>query len=173
MADVPSLTRRELLRGAAATAIAVPLGTIALTSCSREPSPAEVLAGRLVPLASAAAASATAARALTTAEPRHAAALTEVAGIRDRHARLLREEVTRLHPASAALIAAPGSTSAARPAATSAAPAPQATGLDALRAGLTADAAAARAVATTTSGFQAGLTASVSASITSLAGLLS
>lgn len=179
IAVVPSLTRRALLRGVAVSAIAVPLGTAALTSCSTEPSAEEVLAGRLVPLAIAATASADDARRLGAAEPGRVAALNEIAIIRDEHARLLRDEITRLHPASVALITTPS----ASPAVGSATPGsatpgtstparPQPAGLAEFRAGLTTDAVAARQVATTASGFQAGLTASICASIASLPGVL-
>lgn len=160
MADVPSLSRRALLRGAAATAVAVPLGAGALAACSSEPSPEEVLAGRLAPLAGAATASAAAARELATSQPRQAAALNEIAVIRAQHAVLLREEILRLHPASESLITSP-----------SASPAPPGGSVDALRKSLADDAAAARTVAISANGFQAGLTASIAASVASLQGL--
>jgi len=169
MADVPSLNRRTLLRGAAVSAVALPLGTAALTSCSSEPSPEEVTAGKLVELANAAIASAAAARGLKAVEPGRAAALDEIAGIRDTHAARLRDEINRLHSSSAALITTPS----AAPASSPDSPAPAKTGLEAFRGTLTADADAARRVAVAASGFQAGLTASVSASITSLTDLLS
>ena len=170
IADVPSLSRRALLRGAAASAVAVPLGVGALTACSREPSHEEVLAGQMAPLASAATASAGAARRLATTQQRQSAALDRIATIRDQHAVLLREEILRLHPASESLITTPSE---------SASPSGPTTGpvsdgsLDAFRKTLADDAAAARTVAIGASGFQAGLTASISASVASLTGLLS
>ncbi|MFT4201855.1 hypothetical protein [Gordonia sp. (in: high G+C Gram-positive bacteria)] len=179
MTVVTSMSRRTVLRGAAATAVVLPLGATALSACSREPSPEEVLADRMVPLASAALASAATARQLKATSPRNATALDQIAAIRDKHARLLREEVVRLHPESGHLIATPSSTPTAYATApSSGAPgmpsaAPHAAGLDQFRASLDADAQAAQQIATTASGFQAGLTASVSASITSLKGLLS
>lgn len=171
IADVPSLSRRALLRAAAASAVAVPLGVGALTACSREPSEEEVLAGKLAPLAGAATASAGAARRLATTQQRQGAALDRIAVIRDQHAVLLREEILRLHPASEALISVP-SESPAPSAPATAAPAPDG-GIDAFRKSLADDAAAARKVAIGASGFQAGLTASISASVASLDGLLS
>ncbi|MFT3899823.1 MAG: hypothetical protein QM728_06215 [Gordonia sp. (in: high G+C Gram-positive bacteria)] len=178
MAVVTSLSRRTVLRGAAATAVALPLGAAALSGCSRAPSPEEVLAGRLVPLASAAKASAAAARRLKATDPRHAAVLDQIAAIRDEHEKLLREEVSRLHPESRHLIAEPSTAPTAYATApSSAAPgsataAPQSGQLDQFIAALDADAQSAQQVAVTATGFQAGLTASVAASITSLKGLL-
>ncbi|GAB10907.1 hypothetical protein GOARA_063_01060 [Gordonia araii NBRC 100433] len=177
-----SLSRRTLLRGAAAATVAVPLGAVALSACSSEPSPEEVLAGRLVPLASAAAASAATARQLRAVDTRNAAALDQIAAIRAEHEKLLRDEITRLHPSSASLIstpsaaptpAAPGTSTprTSAPGTTSAPPSP-APGIEQFGTSLTADADSAGKVATTTSGFQAGLTASISASIASLKGLL-
>jgi hypothetical protein len=162
IADVSSLSRRTLLRGAAVSAVAVPLGVGALTACSREPSHEEVLAGQMAPLASAATASAGAARRLATTQQRQGAALDRIATIRDQHAVLLREEILRLHPAS----------ESASPSGPTTGPASDGS-LDAFRKSLADDAAAARTVAIGASGFQAGLTASISASVASLTGLLS
>jgi hypothetical protein len=170
IADVSSLSRRTLLRGAAVSAVAVPLGVGALTACSREPSHEEVLAGQMAPLASAATASAGAARRLATTQQRQGAALDRIATIRDQHAVLLREEILRLHPASESLITTPSES--ASPSGPTTGPASDGS-LDAFRKSLADDAAAARTVAIGASGFQAGLTASISASVASLTGLLS
>lgn len=177
MSDVTSLSRRTVLRGAATATVALPLGALALSACSRGPSPEQTLADRLVPLASAAVASAAAARLLATTEPKQATALGQIATIRDEHAKLLREEILRLHPSSGHAIVDPSASATPSAAPGSSAPppspaAPAAAGLDAFKSSLSADAAAAQQVAIGTSGFQAGLTASVSAAVTSLKGLL-
>ncbi|HRC52499.1 MAG TPA: hypothetical protein PK331_16445 [Gordonia sp. (in: high G+C Gram-positive bacteria)] len=171
---MPSLSRRALLRGAAASAVAVPLGVGALTACSREPSHEEVLAGQMAPLASAATASAGAARRLATTQQRQSAALDRIATIRDQHAVLLREEILRLHPASESLITTPSESASPSGSPSGPTTGPVSDGsLDAFRKTLADDAAAARTVAIGASGFQAGLTASISASVASLTGLLS
>ncbi|MYR05888.1 hypothetical protein GTV32_05960 [Gordonia sp. SID5947] len=167
------LTRRAVLRGG----IAVTVGTVAavtVSACDSGPSPEQITAAALVPLADAALADQAAAQALAPRTPEYANALGVVAEQRGEHARVLREEITRLDEQTAGRIAAtPGAASS--PAASASpgsspvpTPAPAATTVDALRTQLARSARTAGAASVDLSGYSAGLAGAVSASVTSM-----
>ncbi|MFW0796301.1 hypothetical protein AAFP30_20985 [Gordonia sp. CPCC 205515] len=168
------LTRRAVLRGG----LVITAGTVAasvVAACDRGPTPEQVTAAALVPLADSALADQYAAQQLSPQSAEYSAALGVVATQRGDHARALREEITRLDqetanritdPAvastSASASVAPGATS------TSPAPAPAPTTVSALRTQLTASARAAGDAAVSLNGYPAGLAGSIGASVTSM-----
>lgn len=147
----------------------------AATGCTDEPTPNQVTARALVPLAQEALADAASARALAPQVTEYAAALGVVAEQRDLHAQALREEITRLDQTIAAEVTSSGSASTGprrspdgATSAPSSLPAPSATDLDGLRSALRASAKSARGAAVALSGYSAGLAGSVGASVTTL-----
>lgn len=165
-----TVLRGSVMLGAGATAVATAAG------CDRGPTPGQVTAQALVPLARSAVADAAAARALAPQLTDYSAALGVVADQRGQHAQALREEITRLDqdiagqidtPASGTASSAPTS-SGAGPSATSGPAAPSATTLDGLRSALAASARAAESSAIDLSGYSSGLAGSISASVTTL-----
>ncbi|MGV9712420.1 hypothetical protein ACWDTI_17360 [Gordonia sp. NPDC003424] len=168
------LTRRAVLRGglvAAAGTVALP----AIAACDRGPTPEQVTAAALLPMADAALADQLAAQQLSPQEPEYSAALTVIATQRGDHARALREEITRLDQRTADRIATPGSasgTASATPSAdASAAPpvtSPTPTTVSGLRAALGVSARNAGDAAVSLSGYPAGLAGSISASVTTM-----
>ncbi len=149
-----TLNRRSILVGGALAAGGLAVAPT-LAACDRGPTPEQVLAAKLAPVAIAALDDAAAARALSGTTPNYAAALTVVAAERDVHAKLLRDEITRLDPDAATRLAA--STPAAAPT------------LATLRTRLAASVRQSVDIGVTLDGYRAGLLASVSASTTTLA----
>lgn len=151
----PAPTRRAVLRGGAALALAAVGGT-ALAACSTGPTQRELDAEALVPLARQADAQRRQAEQLAPRETDYTDALKQVATERAEHARALTDEINRLNASSAAAI-----TAAAGEGATS-------LSLDQLRDALKASARDAADAAVAASGFRAGLLGAVSASCTAL-----
>ncbi|MEP9413610.1 hypothetical protein ABLE92_04560 [Gordonia sp. VNQ95] len=168
-------SRRTVLRGGVMLGVGVTVVATA-AGCDRGPTPGQVTAQALVPLARSALADAAAARALAPQVTDYAAALGVVADQRGQHAQALREEITRLDQDIAGQIdtvsggasSTSASSSGAGPSATSGPAAPSATTLDGLRSALAASAKAARSSAIDLSGYSSGLTGSISASVTTL-----
>ncbi|AZG44087.1 hypothetical protein [Gordonia insulae] len=169
----PPLTRRAILRAG----LTVTAGTIAVTTigaCDTGPSPEQVTAAALVPLADAALADQAAAQSLAPRAPEYAGALGVVAAQRGEHARALREEITRLDEETAGRIATPAAStsapaSAAPGDASITAPTPAApTTVPALREQLSSSARAAGDATANLTGYPAGLAGSISASVTSM-----
>lgn len=173
MAQVPTpLTRRSVLRGGLALTA---LGAVVTTAgCNRGPSAEQILAEKLVPLADAAYTDSANARALAPRITSYSAALGIVADQRAEHARLLREEITRLDEDIAGRIKrtdqAAGSTGGASSSTTPTAPSgdTDAITIEGFREMLTSSARDAGAVCVAISGYAAGLTGAVSASVTSM-----
>lgn len=163
-----TVDRRTVLRGGVALgAGAVLVGAAA--ACDSGPTPAQITAGALLPLAQSALADAEAARALAPRVADYAAALRVVADQRADHATALRAEITRLDQDTAARISPAASSTTSAPATSPApAPAPTTGTLDELRAALTAAARAAHDTAISLKGYSAGLSGSVGASVTTL-----
>ncbi|MGV9824676.1 hypothetical protein [Gordonia sp. NPDC003429] len=161
-----TVDRRTVLRGGVALgAGAVLVGAAA--ACDSGPTPAQITAGALLPLAQSALADAEAARALAPRVADYAAALRVVADQRADHATELRAEITRLDQDTAARISPAASSTTSAPA-TSPAPAPTTGTLDELRSALTAAARTAHDTAISLKGYSAGLSGSVGASVTTL-----
>ncbi len=167
------LRRRTLLR----SGVALGVGAFVVTAaaCNRGPTPAQITAEGLLPLADAAVVDELSARALAPRFPDYTAALNVIADQRGQHARALREEIMRLDREIAGRIvttatssATPGGTSTA-PASTSASAqsAPAGT-LDELRTALRTSARTAAAAAVALQGYSAGLSGSVSAAVTTM-----
>ncbi|GAA3690160.1 hypothetical protein GCM10022238_03720 [Gordonia hankookensis] len=171
------LTRRAVLRGG----LAVTVGTVAaatVAACDSGPSPEQITAAALVPLADAAFADQASAQSLAPRTPEYANALGVVAEQRGEHAQALREEVARLDEQTAGRISVPGAatpSSASPPSPRSSAPpnspsapAPTASTVDALRAQLARSARTAGDASVNLSGYSAGLAGAVGASVTSM-----
>ena len=172
------LRRRTLLR----SGVALGVGAFVVTAaaCNRGPTPAQITAEGLLPLADAAVVDELSARALAPRFPDYTAALNVIADQRGQHARALREEITRLDREIAGRIvttatssATPGGTSTA-PSSTSASAqsasaqsAPAGT-LAELRTALRTSARTAAAAAVALQGYSAGLSGSVSAAVTTM-----
>lgn len=172
--DLPGLDRRTVLR----TGAALGVGTIVVSAaaCDRGPTPAQITAEALLPLADAALVDEGSARALAPRYPDYTKALGVIADQRGQHARALREEITRLDREIAGRIVTLATTSGSPSPtpATSAAP-PSSTGpttiaanLDDLRAALRISARTAADTAIRLQGYSAGLSGSVSASVTTM-----
>ncbi|MCR5976207.1 hypothetical protein GDN83_00260 [Gordonia jinghuaiqii] len=156
----PPIDRRTVLRGGLVAGVAVAgAGVVGLAGCSTGPSEETLLAESLTPLVRSALADEATARGLAAVESGYAAALTVVADQRARHARAVREEITRLDQEVAASID--------KTPATSAPPAPAPT-LERLRADLGASGEQAHDIAITTAGYPAGLAGSIAAAVTSM-----
>lgn len=163
----PGLSRRSVLRGGLALGAGSVL-VVAASGCDSGPTPNQVTAAALVPLAQAALTDSAAARALAPRTAEYSAALLVVADQRDEHAKAFRDEITRLDQDAAARIASAATTSAA-PGSTTASPTPNTAGtIDDLRDSLRTSAAGARDAALHLSGYSAGLCGSVSAAVTTL-----
>ena len=182
-----SVDRRTVLRGGLALgAGALVVG--AAGACDSGPTPNEVTATALLPLARAARADAAAARSLAPRTPVYSAALGVVADQRDAHATALGQEVERLDSATAAKLSTAPSPSAA-PASAGTSPTsagattpdsttPDSTAsnstassdgtIDELRSALSASARSAHDAAISLHGYSAGLCGSVSASVATL-----
>ncbi|WAC55139.1 hypothetical protein [Gordonia sp. SL306] len=168
------LTRRAVLRGG----LAVTVGTVAaatVAACDSGPSPEQITAAALVPLADAAFADQASAQSLAPRTPEYANALGVVAEQRGEHANALREEVARLDEQTAGRISVPGAaTPSSAPASAppnspaTPAPAPTASTVDALRAQLARSARTAGDASVNLSGYSAGLAGAVGASVTSM-----
>ncbi|MBD0861300.1 hypothetical protein IA539_08745 [Gordonia sp. zg691] len=158
----PPIDRRTVLRGGLVAGVAVAgAGVVGLSGCSTGPSEETLLAESLTPLVRSALADEATARGLAAVESGYAAALTVVADQRARHARAVREEITRLDQEVAAAIDKTPATSAPP------APAPAPT-LERLRADLGASGEQAHDIAITTAGYPAGLAGSIAAAVTSM-----
>lgn len=167
------LTRRAVLRGGLAVAAGTAVGTV-VAACDRGPSPEQITAAALLPLADAALADQAAAQTLSPQEPEYAKALTVIAQQRGQHATSLREEITRLDQDTAGRIGAPAGTSTAptgdATAGTSAGAAPTTVAtVSAMRSRLTRSARAAGDAAVACNGYAAGLAGSISAAVTTMA----
>ncbi|NDZ93409.1 hypothetical protein G3I13_02355 [Streptomyces sp. SID6673] len=170
------LTRRAVLRGG----LAVTVGTVAaatVAACDSGPSPEQITAAALVPLADAAFADQASAQSLAPRTPEYANALGVVAEQRGEHAEALREEVARLDEQTAGRISVPGAAtpSSASPSSpqsappnSPSAPVPTASTVDALRAQLARSARTAGDASVNLSGYSAGLAGAVGASVTSM-----
>lgn len=165
--------RRTVLRGG----LVIGAGALVIgasSACDNGPTPNEITATALLPLARSARSDAAAARTLVPRLPAYSAALAVVADQRDAHATALSQEVQRLDSDIATqLSAAPSGspTSGSASAAASAAPTPDAstTGtIDDLRSTLRASTRAAHDAAVSLKGYSAGLAGSVSASVATL-----
>ncbi len=191
------LTRRAVLR----VGLVVAVGTVAapaLAACDRGPTPEQVTAAALLPLADQALADQAAAQELAPRAPEYTDALGVVAEQRAAHAQALREEITRLDQDTARRIATPaalssaasaapassarassavdspasssaGSPSAGSPSAgPSATSTPTATTVPALREQLASSARSAGDATASLVGYPAGLAGAISASVTSM-----
>ena len=174
----PEVSRRSVLRGGVTVGVGLVAVTAVGTACDSGPTPAQITAEALLPLARSAGADAASARALAPRSTDYAAALGVIADQRSQHARALREEISRLDQdiaarldPSAASSAAPSAGQAptspdAPPAGGGAAPAAD---VGSLRDALAGSARAAQDVAIRLRGYSAGLAGSVGASTTTLA----
>lgn len=167
--------RRTVLRGG----LVIGAGALVIgasSACDNGPTPNEITATALLPLARSARSDAAAARTLVPRLPAYSVALAVVADQRDAHATALSQEVQRLDSdiatqLSAAPSGSPTSGSGSASAAASAAPTPDAstTGtIDDLRSTLRASTRAAHDAAVSLKGYSAGLAGSVSASVATL-----
>ncbi|MEE3850619.1 hypothetical protein VZC37_09755 [Gordonia sp. LSe1-13] len=165
------LTRRAVLRGGlAATAGAITISAVA--ACDRGPSPEQITAAALLPLADAALADQAAATALAPLTPEYANALGVVAAQRGEHAQSLREEITRLDQETAGRIAstgaAAGSSAPNGPSGAPAPPAPTVSTVAGMRDLLRQSARTSAQATGSLSGYPAGLAGAISASVTSM-----
>lgn len=169
-----TVDRRTVLRGG----LVIGAGALVIgasSACDNGPTPNEITATALLPLARSARSDAAAARSLAPRLPAYSAALAVVADQRDAHATALSQEVQRLDSDIATrLSAAPSGspTSGSTNAGTSGAPTPDTsttTGtIDDLRSTLRASTRAAHDAAVSLKGYSAGLAGSVSASVATL-----
>ncbi|GAB88809.1 hypothetical protein [Gordonia rhizosphera] len=177
------LTRRAVLRGG----LVVAVGTVAapaFAACDRGPTPEQITAATLLPLADQALADQAAAQELAPRAPEYTDALGVVAEQRAAHAQALREEITRLDQDTARRIATPAalssapasspvdsptsSSAASSSAGPSATTTPTATTVPALREQLASSARAAGDATSSLVGYPAGLAGAISASVTSM-----
>lgn len=162
------LSRRTVLRGGLALAGGV-AATSLLASCDRGPTPEQITAAALLPLAEAALADQAAAHTLSGQVTDYTRALQVIASQRGEHARALREEITRLDQRTAERIATAGASSSSEPT-TSAPPTPNgsaATMAD-FRQRLTRSARTSGDACVNLNGYAAGLAGAISASVTSM-----
>ena len=166
------LPRRAVLRGgliALAGGVAAP----AVAACDRGPTPDQITAAALAPLADAALADAAAARMLAPQVPEYTNALGVIADQRGEHAQVLVEEITRLDDRTAARISTSATPGSAAPSTSAAASAPTpatptVSSVAGMR-GLLQQSARTSADATVSlSGYPAGLAGAISAAVTSM-----
>ncbi|MDY6811521.1 MAG: hypothetical protein SW127_21345 [Actinomycetota bacterium] len=166
------LPRRTVLRGSLVV-VAGGVAASAVAACDRGPTPDQITAAALAPLADAALADQAAARALAPQVPEYTNALGVVADQRGEHAQVLREEITRLDERTAARIGAAGDAGSTTPspAATStpAAPTPTVSTVAGMRGLLQQSARTAADATVSLSGYPAGLAGAISAAVTSMA----
>lgn len=171
------VSRRSVLRGGVTVGVGLVAVTAVGTACDSGPTPAQITAEALLPLARSAGADAASARALAPRSTDYAAALGVIADQRSQHARALREEISRLDQDIAARLD-PSAASSAAPSAGQAPTSPDAppaggaapvADVGSLRDALAGSARAAQDAAIRLRGYSAGLAGSVGASTTTLA----
>ena len=169
-----AVDRRTVLRGS----LAIGAGALVIgasSACDSGPTPNEITATALLPLAKAARSDAAAARSLAPRLPTYSAALGVIADQRDAHATALSQEVQRLDSDTANQLSAapsasatPGSTGAGASETSTPGSSSTAGTLDELRSSLRASTRAAHDAAISLKGYSAGLAGSVSASVATL-----